>query len=92
MKKHWEIQRDLALKNKALKEKYPHLNKKVRRKDRSKWEYGVIDIFNLGERDEYCILFEDKSKEQLVGLPFQVNINNEWVDGWKILDNLIINY
>jgi hypothetical protein len=91
-KEPWEVARDEALKKKAFKAKYPHVGKKVRRKDRSKWEYGVMDIFNLGLRDEYCIAFDDNSREQLIGLPFQVEINGKWHDGFDSLDNLIVNY
>lgn len=87
----WKVDRDNALKKKALKDKYPHVGKKVRRKGKSKWEYGVIDIFNLGRRDEYCIHYDDNSKEQLVGLPFQVIIDGKWQDGSNLLESYQVN-
>jgi hypothetical protein len=91
-KEPWEVARDEALKKKVLKSKYPHIGKKVKVKDRSKWEYGVIDVFNLGIRDEYCIVFENGYKEQIVGSSFQVLIDGKWHDGFDSLDNLIVNY
>lgn len=43
-KEPWEVDRDEALKKKVLKSKYPHIGKKVKVKNRSKWEYGVIIV------------------------------------------------
>jgi hypothetical protein len=43
-KEPWEVDRDEALKKKVLKYKYPHIGKKAKVKDRSKWEYGFIIV------------------------------------------------
>tara|TARA_R110000772_G_scaffold20466_2_gene56789 strand:- start:86584 stop:86871 length:288 start_codon:yes stop_codon:yes gene_type:complete len=87
----WEIARDKALIKKAHIAKWKHVGLEVRRKDRSTWEYGTIDIFDISDDDdtEYCIDFHDGTREQLLGLPFEVkNDYNQWVDGYYYLDNL----
>lgn len=77
----WEKDMIEAKKKKELKEKYPELGKIVRRKGRSKWEYGVVvlDKFDDGNEEELFIRYDsvEESLEQLCGLPFEVDENYE---------------
>lgn len=75
----WEIDRDEALRKKSHKSKWEHIGLKVRRKGRSKWEYGILGIFDLGDGDEYCINFDDGTSEQLIGLPFEQEKDGKWI-------------
>ena len=53
--------------------KFPFLGKKVRRKNRSKWEEGIVVLDNLGGCGlEEFIEFSENDLEQLMGLPFQI--------------------
>jgi len=77
---NWKIEAEKAKERKALSKKYPELGKKCRRKGRSKWEEGIIvledAINNTGK--ELFIKYNDSSREQLCGLPYQIWENNKW--------------
>jgi len=66
---HWEIEAKKAKEKKLLKQKYPELGKRVRRKSRSKWEYGIIVLNN----EELYIKYDiDGDLEQLICLPYEI--------------------
>jgi hypothetical protein len=77
----WQEKAEVARKRKELQTKYPLLGKKVRRKNRSKWEEGFV-VFDE-EDDELYIEYSENDWEQLMGLPFEVWDEGEgkWVKG-----------
>jgi hypothetical protein len=82
---HWQQAAEEAKKRKELLQKFPLLGKKVRRKGRSKWEYGIIVLDKFDdENEEYeFIKYEDGTSEQLMCLPFQIwdESKEQWIDG-----------
>jgi len=72
----WQERAEVAKKRKELQAKYPLLGKKVRRKNRSKWEEGIVVLDE--EEDELYIEFSENDWEQLICLPFEV-----WDEGTK---------
>lgn len=89
IEKYWEIEAKLAKQNKELQKKWPLLNRKVRRRGRSKWEEGTIVLDKFDDSvEEYFIEFEVDDKEQLIGLPFQIWETEQWVDGWDYFNEM----
>ena len=72
----WQEKAEAARKRKELQVKYPLLGKKVRRKNRNRWEEGFIVLDD--ENDELYIEFSENDWEQLICLPFEV-----WDEGTK---------
>lgn len=72
---------------KELKEKYPYLGKKVRRRGISKWEEGIVVLAipswdeNATEQEEF-IQYSENDLEGLWGLPFEVwdEEKQKWID------------
>lgn len=89
IEKYWETEAREAKERKDLQNKWPLLNRKVRRRGRSKWEEGTIVIDKFDDSvDEYFIEFAIDDREQLIGLPFEILEKDEWIDGWKYFDKM----
>lgn len=79
MEEYWEKKARESKEKKELQKKYPLLDKKVRRKGRSKWEEGVVVL----EETELYIKYSEDDFEQLFGLPFQIwnDVSETWIEG-----------
>lgn len=85
MEQSWEKEAKASKERKELQKKYPLLGKKVRRKNRSKWEEGIIvlDTAEFSHGQELFIEYSGNDSEQLLGLPFQIwdDSSQQWIDG-----------